>query len=520
MIRKVITWALCLNMGSLCFGGVGIEVNSTQWDAGSGGAVTRTSPQITVTNIGDEPAKVQIRAANTSSWTLGAAPGLNTFAMQFGTGQNWTSISTSNLNLVSSLAPSTAHNFNFRFQSPSSINPIITNTQSSVVTLSVMAVPVVTTPWAKAYGTIIPQSQTIIDIRQTNDGGSIFAADYNSQLLVCKLNSEGLIIWQKLYTNMYDGTYPNCIQQTNDGGYVLTGQTNTNLNEKISFILKINSNGNILWQKGFIEGFTSIQQTNDGGYIVAGSNSDGSRVIKLYSNGALEWQKSFLETFLNTIQQTDDAGYITAGSSNGEIHNAQVLKLNSTGSIEWQKTYGLYSQQMPSIQKTTNGGYILTRNSTDVLNLNSDGTIIWGKTYRSCYSITQTDDGGYILSGEDNSITHPLITKIDSDGNIIWQKLYNPTGALNLIRKTNDGGYIAAGYTDFIGEEDYSSILLIKLNDSGACPPIDQEVTFNSTNINVTPIDSAVNVIIPSNTLFDLISTPVDSNIGMRHIAP
>jgi len=75
------------------------------------------------------------------------------------------------------------------------------------------------------------------------------------------------------------------------------------------WVVKLSTSGNIEWQKclgssGFDEGASSVQQTSDGGYIVAGTttSNDGdvtgnhgdmdSWVVKLDTSGNIEWQKS------------------------------------------------------------------------------------------------------------------------------------------------------------------------------------------------------------------------------------
>jgi len=91
------------------------------------------------------------------------------------------------------------------------------------------------------------------------------------------------------------------IQQTMDGGYIVAGYTNSFGAGYYDFwILKLNSAGNIEWQKTYggsdYDKAYSIQQTNDGGYIVLGNTeSFGARgqdiwVLKLSSEGDIEWQ--------------------------------------------------------------------------------------------------------------------------------------------------------------------------------------------------------------------------------------
>jgi hypothetical protein len=122
------------------------------------------------------------------------------------------------------------------------------------------------------------------------------------------------------------------IQQTSDGGYIVAGETYSFGTGGWDFwVLKLNSSGSVVWQKtcggADSEEAYSIHQTNDGGYIVAGetysfgagdySDSD-FWVLKLNSDGTVSWQKRYGGEYwdeAHSIQQTSDSGYIVAGDT-------------------------------------------------------------------------------------------------------------------------------------------------------------------------------------------------------------
>ena len=294
------------------------------------------------------------------------------------------------------------------------------------------------------------------------------------------------------------------IQQTNDGGYIVAGETNSfGAGGSDVWILKLTSSGDIEWQKtygGIVDDCAwSIQQTGDGGYIVAGeTGSFGARdkdiwILKLSSTGAIEWQRTYGGSEWETdpsIQQTNDRGYIVVGHTESfGVGGADIwiLKLSSAGDIEWQRTYGAGEQEYaPSIQQTSDGGYIVAGHTYSVgvemwgywiLKLSPEGDIGWQKTYGwSTFdkpnSIQQTSDGGYIVIGETSSFgagsSDIWILKLSSDGDIEWQKTYGGTSydeALS-IQQTNDGGYIVAGSTDSFGAGS-SDVWILKLTSSG-----------------------------------------------------
>ncbi|MDR0665109.1 MAG: hypothetical protein LBF86_06275, partial [Helicobacteraceae bacterium] len=141
-----------------------------------------------------------------------------------------------------------------------------------------------------------------------------------------------------------DYDYATSIQQTKDNGYTVAGYSYSNDGDVTEnygnydfWIVKLNANGAIVWQKSLggsnSDWATSIQQTKDNGYIIAGYSysTDGNVtghhgstdntdcwIVKLNANGAIEWQKSLGGSdydYANSIQQTSDGGYIIAGSS-------------------------------------------------------------------------------------------------------------------------------------------------------------------------------------------------------------
>jgi len=207
-----------------------------------------------------------------------------------------------------------------------------------------------------------------------------------------------------------DDDYAWSIQQTSDGGYILAGYTESFGSSNDAWILKLDANGNVQWQKAY--GGTSydwgilIQQTSDGGYIVAGeTNSFGSGwgdawILKLDANGNVEWQKAYGGSnydWANSIQQTSDGGYIVAGetySFGSGFGDAWILKLDANGNVEWQKAYGGSNRDDGnSIQRTSDGGYILagytesfgSSNDAWILKLDSNGDI------QSCDIVMQTN---------------------------------------------------------------------------------------------------------------------------------
>ena len=271
--------------------------------------------------------------------------------------------------------------------------------------------------WDKTFGG--SGLDTLPHIQQTSDGGYIVAGNSesndgdisdgnngNSDYWIVKLDGLGNKVWDKTYGGSGDD-FARSIQQTSDGGYIVTGYMNSNdgdvtdgNNRDISdfyhdyWIIKLDGLGNKVWDKTYggsdYEYAESIQQTSDGGYIVAGhtlSNdgdiSDGNNgsadywIIKLDGSGNKVWDKTYGGSdfdYVESIHQTSDGGYVVAGrthSNDGDVSNnnisgwsnSWIMKLNDLGNKEWDKCYGSGNDQHAgahSIQQTSDGGYIFS----------------------------------------------------------------------------------------------------------------------------------------------------------------
>jgi len=403
--------------------------------------------------------------------------------------------------------------------------------------------------WAIIYGGT--GSDSAYSIQQTNDGGYIVAGETNSfgaggsDVWILKLTSSGDIEWQKTYGGIVDDCAWS-IQQTGDGGYIVAGETGSfGARDKDIWILKLSSTGAIEWQRTYggseWETDPSIQQTNDGGYIVVGHTESfgvgGADIwiLKLSSAGDIEWQRTYgagEQEYAPSIQQTSDGGYIVAGhtySVGVEMWGYWILKLSPEGDIGWQKTYGWSTFDKPnSIQQTSDGGYIVIGETSSfgagssdiwILKLSSDGDIEWQKTYGGtsydeALSIQQTNDGGYIVAGSTDSFgagsSDVWILKLTSSGDIGWQKTYGGSGSdsASSIQQTSDGGYIVTGYIISwgAGSRDF---WVLKLSSDGDINPRCSFIRSSNAEVSDTDISSEDTNITP---MYKDI-TPQDTNI-------
>jgi len=311
--------------------------------------------------------------------------------------------------------------------------------------------------WSKTFGG--DQSILLNPVLQTSDGyyilgGNIVYSDSNTtDLLLIKLDSQGNIIWSKTFGgDQKDVLFS--VLQTPDGGYIAAGYTKSFGAGNHDFLLiKLDSQGNIIWSKTFggdqNDFLTSLQQTLDGGYIIGGiSRSFNSKhhfdtlLIKVDSQGNIIWSKTFEKGgTIILLKQTNDGGCLVSGiissfkDNNGSIilNLPFLMKLDSEGKIIWEKQYQIETEVfIPSfIEKTNDGGYILggltEKNISLFIKTDFQGDVIWarmfgGDEFDDLETIIQTSDGGYVLGGSAQLLNSDnfdcLMIKMNSEGKI------------------------------------------------------------------------------------------------------
>ncbi|MDQ1167095.1 T9SS type B sorting domain-containing protein [Flavobacterium sp. SORGH_AS_0622] len=190
---------------------------------------------------------------------------------------------------------------------------------------------------------VVSSSSSNISGDKTQNSKGIF--DY----WILKLDLDGSIIWQNTIGGN-NGDYAKSIIATADGNYFIGGDSssrisgdkteNTINNSNDVWLVKLNNNGQLIWQKNFggddTEIFSNMRLTSDNGLVlgimsysgISGIKTEASQgnrdywIIKLDSNNILEWDKAFGGSSVDQTQsivQSNDGSYVIAGWSQSDI---------------------------------------------------------------------------------------------------------------------------------------------------------------------------------------------------------
>ena len=306
-------------------------------------------------------------------------------------------------------------------------------------------------------------------------------------------------LWTKTYGGS-DDDIGRCVQQTSDGGFIIVGYTESyGFGGRDIYLIKTNANGDTIWTRNFggiglDEGY-SVQQTTDGGYIISGKiqiMGEDVYLIKTDINGNIIWTQVYGGDYAqsgNCVQQTFDEGFIITGytGSYGNMSDVYLIKTDTYGDTLWTKTYGGdYSDEGNCVKQTIDEGYIIVGKTafigsgiSDVYLIKTDvnGNMLWNRTFGGTQtdygnSIQQTFDEGYIIVGTTNSYGWGdydiYLIKTNIYGDTLWTKTY---GGGNhdfgySVKQTMNGGYIIAGHTYSYGAG-MSDVYLIRTDFNG-----------------------------------------------------
>lgn len=186
----------------------------------------------------------------------------------------------------------------------------------------------------------------------------------------------GQITWQKTYGWENDDK-GRCIKQTNDGGYILVGDSDWfwNSDDRKLYgdilLMKLDALGDTLWTKKYggmywDEGY-DVLETEDNCFLVLGSTDrygptyNDVYLLKIDEKGDTLWTKKYRRSGADigySILETVDQGFLISGATYEADGSsvAYIIRIDSLGTFIWDKLYSGISSAKQIIQAP--GGYI------------------------------------------------------------------------------------------------------------------------------------------------------------------
>ncbi len=373
--------------------------------------------------------------------------------------------------------------------------------------------------WSQTYGGE-PDDEAVA-ILKTNVEEYLIAGTTHSfgaggaDFWLFKINESGDMLWNRTYGGS-ENDFAQAMIPTNDGGYLITGETNSfGAGSSDCWLIKLDYSGTIQWNKTYGEatqdGTYSVIQTNDGGFALAGYTtvSNASKdvwLVKTDSSGNMLWNQTYGgigNDFATSVIQTVDGGYALLGdtSSFGEsIYRTYcwLIKTDFNGNMEWNKIFKDKNEDSKSYPAKTliqanDGGYTFVASPGFIIGLrdiwlahvDSQGNMIWSVTCVKggpsiASSLIKTTDGGYAVSGYTSSMgnfpgtySYLHLIKVNSNGSLSWGKNFDGLGDNHdlFVVETDDGGYAVADTTKSRDEGAHNQIWFTKVDFNGDIIP-------------------------------------------------
>lgn len=270
--------------------------------------------------------------------------------------------------------------------------------------------------------------------RQTKDGGYIITGScgverFKDSLLLIKTDAAGHERWRRIFTGR--GTAQGLsVEQTTDGGYIVVGRTSPSTLDSRVYLIKTDDEGRESWSRVF--GYNnenaghSVQQTQDGGYIMTGFTSTFGGESDIYlaktdEDGQEQWNTTFgwgNNNVGHAVRQSRDGGYIVAGSAGGlssGVTRMYLVKTDEAGRSEWSRTFeGKGEAVGRDVQQTDDNGYVVVgftipyweKDATDIYVVKADAEGVGGPR-DSGASARHVFGGGSIDSRPGAFVTNP-----------------------------------------------------------------------------------------------------------------
>lgn len=313
----------------------------------------------------------------------------------------------------------------------------------------------------------------------SNDNNLIICGNVGTSMCLMKISKTGTVIWRQ-DNILGNGMLASGITQVSSDDIFISG---TDLTTTHALIVKTNSTGDTLWTKKY--GGTDdnygdyIITLNDGNILIGGitckttyGDSCGVFLMKVNTNGDIIWTKTFIEE--NQIvpyhlSQTQNGELLITGMAISPpfIRKLNLIKVSSEGILLWQKTLESTSDQWgSSMVELSNGDLVICGGAADtgynqilIIKTDSQGNVLWEKEYGETFlseigsALLANTDETFTLAGSSMDVhsgqREVVILKVDQQGDQLVRKGFGHTlidYGQNILKDDNDDNLITGEY--------------------------------------------------------------------------
>ncbi len=219
------------------------------------------------------------------------------------------------------------------------------------------------------------EQRTIHRVLKTKDGftvlGDITEGKSGNGIYIASYDENGKVRGKPapIYERGGDLDSKAMIPAQDGGGYIVAAQfiDAKDQEKQYGVLYKISKAGKVMWKRSIQTGrstvFNNVQATLDGTYVVTGqvvtsANTSSGWLIRMDDNGAIKWQRTYPRGSAATLQaaaQTKDGNFIVSGKArpvrgSHEGLSAWVMKTDSAGNPLWSRFMkGPYDYEAPDV---------------------------------------------------------------------------------------------------------------------------------------------------------------------------
>ncbi|MFA6235268.1 MAG: hypothetical protein WC824_13920, partial [Bacteroidota bacterium] len=234
------------------------------------------------------------------------------------------------------------------------------------------------TLWVKTFGGVYKDEGYAVE--QTVDGGFIITGSTESytngfnDVWLIKTDANGTMQWSRSFGGTsYDSGQD--VVECSSGGYLVAGYTQVSITGNwFAWLIRTDELGNEIWSKrygGSERDFgTSAKETEDGGFVVTGSTETGGNgnselwLFKVSANGEFEWERKISGEMSKSgfqLVRSGNGAYGIIGYANPQqVQTSNMLFVKTDASGDMQREVLLQENAIGTgIATTPDGGYIL-----------------------------------------------------------------------------------------------------------------------------------------------------------------